>query len=103
MQSTTPRQWRPRYPGVCDADQSREPPAIHIVRTADRDWSEARLRDFATGLHKTAQTMGLTAQQRRDCLEEAETAQRYADNKQAPPVHARDEPSYGPVRRVRRA
>ena len=82
-----PRRWRPRYPGLRDADQSREPPgeppAIHIIRTPDRDWSESRLREFATELRNTAQNRVLTAEQRRNCLQEAETAERYAEEKRA--------------------
>ena len=79
--TTSPRQWRPRYPGLRDADQSREPPAIHIVRTPDRDWSESTLREFATELRNTAQNRVLTEEQRRNCLQEAETAERYANEK----------------------
>ena len=38
---------------------------------------------FAAGLRNTTQTMVLTAEQRRYCLQEAETAERYAQEKNA--------------------
>ena len=77
-------QCKPRYPGLRNEELSKvEPPAIQIIRSPDRDWSESRLRDYAAGLRNTAQNRVLTDQQRRNCLEEAETAERYADAKHA--------------------
>ena len=83
VRDTSPPRWRPRYPGIGNTDQSREPPAIHIIRSPDRDWSESRLRDYVAELRNTAENMVLTDQQRRNCLEEAETAERYAEEKHA--------------------
>ena len=54
---------------------------IHIIRTPDRDWSESTLRDFAAELRHTAETRVLTEQQRRNCLQKADRAERYADER----------------------
>ena len=80
-QTTSPRQWRPRYPGLGDEDQSREPPAIHIVRSPDRDWTESGLRTYAARLRNTTKNRVLTTEQRRNCLQNAQRAERYADEK----------------------
>ena len=78
------RPWRPRYPGTISEERSKvEPPAIHIVRSPDRDWTESGLRGYAARLRNTAQNRVLTEQQRRDCLQNAERAERYADEKHA--------------------
>ena len=82
--NTSPRQWRPRYPGLRDEKLSKvEPPAIQIIRSPDRDWTESGLRRYAARLRNTAQNRVLTEQQRRNCLQNAEKAERYADEKHA--------------------
>ena len=78
------RPWRPRYPGTDSEERSKvEPPAIQIIRSPDRDWTESALRGYAARLRNTAQHRVLTEQQRRNCLQNAERAEHYADEKQA--------------------
>ena len=78
------RPWRPRYPGTDSEERSK----VETAGDSDHSITRSRLdRIGATrGTPQGAQhgpNMVLTAEQRRNCLQNAERAEHYADEKQA--------------------